>query len=308
MKKNILFLVPICFLTLLLASCGGNSPVKEENTNDAGTPVTLTTIGQEPLQEVVELNATSSFTLKSNVKSNTNGYLQNLKIKLGDYVNKGDELFLIKTKEAESLGNTINQVDSSLHFKGIIIIKAPGSGYVTGLDHQTGDYVQDGEQVLTISDAGSFVFLLDLPYELTPYLPKNNSFDLRLPDSTFLKGVIIKAMPSADAASQTQRYQIKVNTVKMIPENLIAKVKLIKRNKENAISIPTQAVLTNETQSEFWIMKMMNDTTAVKIPIQKGMENTSRIEVLSPVLTTSDRIILTGNYGLADTAKVQIVK
>ena len=152
MIKNKPIFILGSFLALLFASCGSDVPVKEENTNEAGTPVTLTAIAKEPLQEIVELNATSSFTLKSNVKSNTNGYLQNLKIKLGDYVNKGDELFLIKTKEAESLGNTINQVDTSLHFKGIIVIRAPGSGYITALDHQTGDYVQDGDQVQVLGE------------------------------------------------------------------------------------------------------------------------------------------------------------
>ena len=299
----------IPFLLLAFFSC------KQKTGDDAdeevavtGTPVTLTAVEKGPLQESVQLNAVSSFQLKTNVKANANGYLQELKIKLGDRVSKGDELFVIKTKEALSLGDEVSKLDTSFHFKGTITVRAPGSGYITSLDHQSGDYVQDGDQVLTVSDASSFVFLLELPYELNKYLPQNNSLDLLLPDSTSIKGQIVKAMPSADAASQTQSYIIKAETNKMIPENLIAKVKLVKRNKKDAVSLPKEAVLTNEVQSEFWIMKMLNDSTAVKVPVKKGIEADGKIEIVSPPLSETDRILLNGNYGLSDTAKVKVNK
>ncbi len=41
---------------------------------------------------------------------------------------------------------------------------------------------------------------------------------------------------------------------------------------------------------------------------KKGLENATSVEVLSPILKTSDKILLTGNYGLPDTAKVTIIQ
>jgi len=227
---------------------------------------------------------------------------------LGRYVSKGQDLFTLKTKEAQSLGNTVTQLDSSLHFEGIIHIKAPGSGYITQLTYQAGDYVQDNEQLAVITDTRSFVFILDLPYELKPYLANNRNVQLKLPDGTVLSGYIDAALPTVDAVSQTQNYVIKVNTDKQIPENLIAKVSLIKKIKLNAVSVPKSAVLTDETQSQFWIMKMIDSTTAVRLQIKKGMETGDKVEILSPALSTKDIILLTGNYGLSDTAKVSIQK
>ena len=306
-KKTIIPPFLLVSIIIFLASCGNNSTTENDETVKTCTPVTVTAISHEMLTETVELNAVSSFLLKTNVKVNANGYLQKTNVKMGDYVNKGDELFVLKTKEAASLENTVNLLDSAFHFKGAISIKAPGSGYITSIDHQAGDYVQDGDMVAAISDAESFIFLLNLPYELTAFLPQNNSLQLKLPDGTILNAKIEKAMPTADAASQTQSYAIKADAKGMIPENLIAKVSLIKRTKANATSLPKEAVLANETQSEFWIMKMINDSTAVKIPIEKGMEVTARVEILSPPLNEKDKILLTGNYGLADTAKVKVI-
>jgi hypothetical protein len=53
-------------------------------------------------------------------------------------------------------------------------------------------------------------------------------------------------------------------------------------------------------------MKLINDTTAVKVDISKGLENTDKIEIASPSFLKTDRFLLTGNYGLPDTAIVKI--
>ena len=57
-----------------------------------------------------------------------------------------------------------------------------------------------------------------------------------------------------------------------IPQNLVAKVKIVKVSKTAAATLPKNSVLSDETQSEFWVMKMINDTTAVKVPVKKGIE------------------------------------
>jgi len=99
---------------------------------------------------------------------------------------------------------------------------------------------------------------------------------------------------------------IKLHTPRPIPENLIAKVRIARTIRNNTVSLPRPAVLTNETQSEFWIMKMTDSSTAVKVPVKKGIETGDRVEILSPPLTPNDKILLSGNYGLPDTAKVII--
>jgi len=291
-------------------SCKNNSAEDDEDISpeDAVVPVTITHPAHGNISETVELNATSAYTLKTFVKSNAIGYLQSSDIKVGDYVSKGQTLFTIKTKEAVALGNTINNLDSSLHFEGVTKIKSPASGYITQLIATSGNYVQDGEQLAEITDKSSFAFLLDLPYELKPYLPQNKILQLHLADSTILQGYIQSALPTVDSVAQTQRYIIKVNADKMIPENLVAKVRLIKEQIANATLLPKPAVLSNEEQTEFWIMKLLNDSVAVKTDIKKGIESGSNIQILEPPLNDSDKIILTGNYGLSDTAKINIIK
>ena len=298
----------LAFLLVTFLSCKQAEKEPSEAAPQAvQTPVTITGISTEPLAEYIGLNATSAFLQKNYIKANANGYLQSNFTQPGQYVSKGQVLFTIKTKEAQSIGNAVNQLDSNFKFSGTNAIRAGDKGFITQLSHQAGDYVQDGEQLAVVSDMGSFAFLLELPYELRPYMQNKKTVTLTLPDGEQLTGTVAGSLPSVDPASQTQSIFIKVNANHSIPENLVAKVSIPKTLKANTVSLPKAAVLADETQSEFWIMKMVDSSTAVKVPVTKGIETSDRVEILKPPLSVSDKILLTGNYGLADTAKVIII-
>jgi len=302
---NILF---ACLLVATVCSCSDTQPAAENVAAAAQTPITVTTINNSALADTIELNATSTFLQKNYVKANAIGYIQKVNVQPGHYVEKGQMMFSIKTKEAQSIGNTINVLDTTFKFSGINSIRASRSGFVTQLLHQVGDYVQDGDQLAIISDRESFAFVLQLPYELRGVIVNNQNLTLTLPDGEKLNGHIASLMPSVDSLSQTQGIVIKVNSNHPIPENLVAKALIIKTAKSSAPSLPKSAVLSNETQNEFWVMKLINDTTAVKTAVKTGIEFGGRVEIVSPKFNPGDRIAVTGNYGLADTAKIKIVK
>jgi len=296
------FITALLFMVLI--SCKGGTT--KETEPDNSTPVTLTHIQTGSMQEVTELNATSAFRVKTFLKSPVNGYLQAVSIEAGDCVRKGQTLFTLQTKEASSLGNAINPKDSAFRFNGNKSIAAPCAGYITELNFRTGDYVQDGETLASISDLSSLEFILDLPYSLKSSLSLNKSLILILPGEQKITGTIIAALPTVDMVSQTQRYRIRVAGSTKIPENLIARVQFIRKSVKNAVSLPKEAILTNEVQTAFWIMKMIGKDKAVKVLIEKGIESDDLVEIRSPKLLPTDQILLTGNYGLPDTANVTV--
>lgn len=295
---------------LLLLSCKSKKESAEAATltPEVRTPVTVTTVSMDAISDSITLNATSAFVQDNIVKSNINGYVKSVNIKPGQYAAAGRSLFVLKTKEAESLGNTINKLDPSFHFTGVVNIKAPQSGFVTQLSHQVGDYVQDGEQLAVISNTASFGFVLNIPYEYHRYISLGKAADVVLPDGTMLRGTIAAFLPTIDSTTQTQTAIVKVSSSVQIPANLVAKVRLLKAEKLNITSLPKEAVLTDESQTSFWVMKLIDTATAVKVDVVKGLESGGRVEIVSPKFSAGDKILLTGAYGLSDTAKVKIVR
>jgi len=299
-------------VAVLLASCGRSNTADDSGDDDkavnAQVPVTVTSVSDSTMVDYTTLNAMSSFQQKNYIKSNTNGYIQKVNTQIGHYVDKGEIVFTVKTKEAQSIGNSVNILDTTFKFSGVNRIKAPEHGYITQLNHQVGDYVQDGEQLAVISDRSSFAFIMQLPYEMRSTVKVNQDVQLTLPDGEKINGKITSFMPNVDTAAQTQGVVIKIGDDKLIPENLVAKARVILTSKQNASSLPKSAILTNETQTEFWVMKLINTTTAVKVPVTTGIDVGDRVEILSPKFSPQDKILVTGNYGLADTAKVKIIQ
>ncbi|HTS45823.1 MAG TPA: efflux RND transporter periplasmic adaptor subunit [Puia sp.] len=304
-------LILVMFIIAGIVSCTGKqTEATDENAKpgDVRTPVTVTNVSFETLYDSTELNATSAFLQNNYVKSTTTGYVKSVNVKPGEYVTEGKTLFSIVTKESLIIGNSISSLDSSFKFSGVNQIRSTSSGYVTQLNHQPGDYVQDGEQLAVISDMNSFVFLLNLPYELRPFVLNKKNVELFLPDGTRLRGYISSVMPTVDSVSQTQTVVIRTSSKTPIPQNLIAKVHIIKNEKSNAQVLPKSAILADETQNHFWVMKMLDSNTAVKVDIKKGLELKDRVEILEPSFSKGDLILVSGNYGLPDTAKVIIQK
>ncbi|HTE28922.1 MAG TPA: HlyD family efflux transporter periplasmic adaptor subunit [Chryseolinea sp.] len=306
MKK----IITILYLQLLifLAGCQstGSDAQDEATPADIQTPVEVTTISLDTLSDYIELNATSTYLQLNTIKAITSGYLKAVNIQPGQMVKSGQVAFLIKTKESEALGNTINALDSSFRFTGVLTIRAAVSGYVQELNHQPGDYVQDGEQLAVLTDTKSFGFILNVPFELRQYVQPGQNLLISLPDGTSLPGTVSSILPAVDSASQSEQALVRVNTATHIPQNIIGKVRIQKTKKENIITLPKAAILSDESQTNFWVMKMIDSITAVKTSVVKGIEAGGKVEIVSPVFSPGDKIIIVGNYGLPDTAKVKI--
>ena len=297
-------------LLLLCTGCLHGGKEKSEDATAAsvavGTPVTVCGVGTAPLTEYVEANATSVYVLKNTAKSNLTGYVVSVNVKPAQYVPKGAVLFQLKTKEARSIDSTVTHLSKDFRFSGQSTITAAVSGYVSQVLHQQGDSVQEGEPLASIQDEAGFVFVMNLPFQYRRLAPAGSKVELLLPDDTRLTGTIGTSLPAIDPGSQTISLSIQVSGAHGLPENLIAKVRLVMAKHEHCISVPKAAILTNDTQSEFWVMQLADSTTAVKVPIEKGIEADGQVEIRSPQIDPKAKILLTGNYGLGDTAKVVV--
>lgn len=258
------------------------------------------------IKDEIVLNATATYLLKSDVKANTTGYITSMHIKPADRVWRKQILFTLQTKEARAIGNTINELDSLFRFSGTTSVISPASGYVQMLNHQVGDYVQDGESLATIADESSFGFVMNVPYEYNQLVQIGNKVMVNLSDGRNIEGMIAKIMPAVNPESQTEQVLVQVKN-RDIPENLIVNIRLVKQTSWG-LCVPKIAVLTNDSQSEFWVMKLINDTTAVKTDISIGIETNSWVQLLSGDITLKDRIVTSGNYGMNDTSYVKIKK
>jgi biotin carboxyl carrier protein len=305
MKKLILPI--IAFLGFAFSSCNSSVENKASTDPEVKTPVTVTTIKLSSISESISLSATSAYLKKNQVKANITGYIEKSLVHVGEFVQAGKPLFYIRTKEAEALSK-FHSSDTTFHVTGLIEIKAPESGIVTEVNKYVNDYAAEGDALATIAQQNSFVFLMNVPFELKKYSTVGTACTLLLPDSSRLSGTVLSQLSTMDAVSQTQLYEVKVSPNQNLPENLVANVLLIKNTKHNTQVVDKNCVLSDEIMENFWVMKLINDTTAIKVPVKKGISTDLKIEITYPIFNPADRIIYSGQYGLPDTAFVLISK
>jgi len=304
-----------CFLLLLLAAChsGGSpaadAPTEEEAAVKPRAVVTVGTVQRDTVTDVLRLSAVSAFPAKDVLRATTTGYLLAPVPVPGQRVAAGQTVFTLQTKESRVLHLDQLTGDPRLRFSGIIKIKAGQAGVLATVDKLAGDYVQDGEQLALSYDRARFGFVLDVPVTQLRYVHTGQSCRIQLPDGRTLPGRVAQELATGDAALQTQRYTVRpTGPVPDLPENLVVQVELDRTAPHLTPTLPRSAVLTDETQTRFWVMRLLNDSTAVKVPVTVGNQQTNRVEIKTPTFQPSDRILLSGNYGLDDTAAVQVTR
>jgi biotin carboxyl carrier protein len=293
-------------LSFSIVACSGDNNSGDENIN-TGTPVEITNPQVMNLSDYIELNAYTVFLNKEIIRTPFEGFVAKIYKNIGDEVNPGDVLFSVKTKESAAVDSLRINIGNKV-FNGIIEIKAKTKGVLTELDYHTGDFISGGEQLAIVSNPSSMRIKLNVPFEDATKIKIGDLCIIRLPGGAKLNGYIEKSVPSVDPASQTQTFLIKLPENKELPENLNVLVKIPVKLFKDATVIPKSAVVTDVTEDTFWLMKLINDTTAIRVNINKGIETDSLVQVITPTLSKSDRIISSGAYGLPDTSKIEIVK
>lgn len=166
----------------------------------------------------------------------------------------------------------------------------------------------EGAPLCTVAESSQLVFQLNLPYEYHRLVTSQPTVTIVLPDSTRLTGTVTAPLVSVNP-SQSEVFLVKPNHPPgIIPENLVVQVLLTRSRRAASQVLPASCVLADETLHHYWVMKLVDDSTAVKIPVTLGVQKPNEMEVLTPTFGPRDRILSAGNYGLADTANVKILR
>lgn len=288
-----------------LSSCAKKDPEEEQSSEFKGASVSLIHPVIGNMTENIDLNATTAFQNQEIVRATFAGYILKSYKNPGDRVSRGDVLFLIRTKES-SAADSINY--GSGQFSGLVKVFSRANGVLTELDFQAGNYVADGDKLAVVVEPQSVKIMLNVPFRYSSLITSSGTYSFKLPDGRIHQARVIKKIPSIDPASQTQAVILEPVPFMDIPANLNLSVQVPLKHDVNAAALPRSSIVSDETQTRFWVMKAINDTLAVRLDIKKGIETDSLVQIAEPAINTKDRFIAEGAYGLPDTAKIIIMK
>lgn len=186
-------------------------------------------------------------------------------------------------------------------------IKAPISGIVSRRLIKVGNMVKADQPTFQVTDFDPLLAVLHVPEKemrkLHVGFPAKLTADA-LPGSEF-KGRISRVSPIVDAGTGTFKVTVEVSdkTLSLKP-GMFSRVAIVYDTHENAILVPKNAILTEDTQA--WIF-VVNSDTVTKEEVQIGYSNSTHVEVLSG-LEVDDVVVTTGLGSLRDGSKIKVVE
>lgn len=301
--KRLLIKLLVIGLIYPASSCRNGGTAGEEQMPVVS--VTAEHIMSGTIENNISFNGSTAYLKKTQVLSPVAGYIVSTNAKYGQEVNKNMVLFEIKTREAKALESVYDTMVSSRTLK----IFAESDGFISELNiNEPGVYVPEGSILCNIVNNKDLIIKLNVPFEYISLLSREKNCKIRLADNTVVAGSVFRTLPSVDEASQTQSVLVKPLTSRPLPENLNLIISFTMERHDKAMLVSKSSLMADETQSEFWVMKIDPDNRAVKVPVKKGIENDTIAEILSPALKINDLIIKVGAYGLPDSTVISIVK
>jgi multidrug efflux pump subunit AcrA (membrane-fusion protein) len=305
MNKHYFKHIAIILFVTNFAACNKNN----RTVSDKKAPISVNVVAvqQNDIKEYLTFNGVTQYQKKENIRSNVTGYISWMKYKIGDDIRNGQSFASVRTKEQDALKEAV-KIDSSLgKFISPITIRSNATGIINTLNITTNDYVAEGDILATVVQPKSLTVLVNVPYEYEDFVDEGTNCEILLQNEESITAKITGKLPTIDALAQSQSFLIALPDVDL-PENLNVQVKTIYREDTTAITIPKTALQTNELLTDYWVMKVFNDSIAIRQKVVPQLKNDSLVQIQSNTLKIGDLVISDGAYQMQDSTIVSFKK
>lgn len=292
------------FIVLLMSgflSCKNNSG----GPSGVNAPINVQTakVEKQDIKEYLVFDGVTKYQKKEDVRANVTGYISWMPYEIGDKIKKGQAFASIRTKEQDALDDAV-KIDSSLaKFTKPMSVSSNATGVISKLNVVPNDYVSEGDLLASISQPSTLVVQVNIPFEYTGLVKVGTACEIIINGHNTIEASISSVLTSIDSLGQSQHYLINLPN-QNIPENLNVQVKIVSAQAKNALTIPQKALQTNELITKFWVMKLVQDSLAVKQEVKPLLQNDSIVQITSNGIHLDDRVITEGAYQMKDSTRV----
>lgn len=305
MNKHYFNYISVLLILINFSAC----KKKAETVSEKKAPINVRVVAvqQNDIKEYLTFNGVTQYQKKENIRSNVTGYISWMKYKIGDNIRNGQTFASVRTKEQDALKEAVKIDSTLLKFIKPQSIQSNASGVLTVLNITQNDYVAEGDVLASVVQPKSLVVQVNVPFEYEDYVNIGTNCEILLQNEKTITGKITRKLPTIDPLAQSQVFLIALPNANL-PENLNVQVKTIYREDAAAMTIPKTALQTNELLSDFWVLKIVNDSMALKQKVIPLLRNDSIVQVKSESLKVNDLVITEGGYQMQDSTIVSFKK
>jgi multidrug efflux pump subunit AcrA (membrane-fusion protein) len=322
------------FAAVLLAAAacrdGGEPKGKDapnaasETTPSALTPVRVAPVAHATLPLKVSAPGKTAALAQQKVRAPFAGTLTELNVADGDPVSRGQVLGTIVARESEAAvsgaremlreASTPAEKSDAEHAlalaqKNLIrrSLIAGWDGAVIAHTASAGDRVTEDQEILTISEAASLVFLAEVPQSDLPRVRPGQKATIELAGGPApLAGAVHSVLPGANAADFTGEVRVDLPAAAATgPIGLFGTVHILVGERSGVAVVPDAAVLRDDVSGASRVCAVVNGK-AHWIDVVAGARDSGRTEIVSPPLADGQPVVVSGLVGLPEGKSVSV--
>jgi multidrug efflux pump subunit AcrA (membrane-fusion protein) len=187
-------------------------------------------------------------------------------------------------------------------------LRAPDNGVVVTHAAGEGDLVSEGDSIVTIAVAGSVVFVAQVVQSDLPRVRPGQVAVIELAARARpLRGVVHAILPAASSDNLSAPVSLDFTGGDAPVEvGLFGTARIVVGVRRNAVVVPAAALLRDDVYGTSRVALVGEDGTARWVAVTPGLAADGRVEIIAPRLAVHSRVIVSGQVGLPDSARVRV--
>jgi membrane fusion protein (multidrug efflux system) len=327
----------LCALVL----CGGLPGCTQHHGGDdegEGSPVNAVVavktapVVRGDMETVVTATGNTDAVRKEKIVAPIAGTLLSLKVLEGTPVRRGDVLAVIQPKETRAAitgaGALLNAARTeeeraearramqlALAGQNNLEVRSTTGGVVATRSATEGELVAENAELMTVVDLSTLLFVADVPLrDVAQVRPGERAGVYFQALGGELFGARVDAVnPRSDLQSQTVRVRIgfaggEERRKKLLRSDMSGVARIVTGRHPGILIVPKSALLRNDETDTYTIVVATADSLARVLPVEVGARTDSTAEVMGKGLLPGMRVVVEGNYALADSTRIASVE
>ena len=298
-------------------------PANGAAAESVAVPVRVAGVTRESLSRVVSAPGQTSALSLQKVRAPFAGTLLDLTVTDGDAVRKGQGVGTIVSRDSAAALEGAREMDRSartpeekadasraaeLAQRNLVraAVHAEADGVVLSHAAAAGDRVAEDQELLTVADRASLVFVAVVAQSDLAAVRAGQPVSVELAGRPrAIAGVVHDVLPSANAGEFTA--PVRVDLRELPPSmaiGLFGTARITVESRE-ALTVPDAAILSDDV-SGVRRVALVKDGKAHWVDVVTGLRGDSGTEIKSPALSPSDQVVVSGQVGLPEGARLTI--
>ena len=280
------------------------------------------------METVVTATGSTEAVRREKIYAPIAGMLLSLKVLEGTPVRRGDVLAVIQPRETRA---AIAGAEALLHEaktdseraeaeramklaragENNLEVRSTTGGMVATRTATEGEIVAENTELMTIVDLRTLMFVADIPLgEIAHVRPgERAAVSFQALAGERFGGRVDAVNPRSDPGSQTVRVRIgftgeDARRMALLRSDMSGLARIVTGRHRGILIVPKPALLRNDETDTYTVVIATADSLARVVPVVVGARNDSAAEVAGVGLLPGSRVVVEGNYSLADSTRI----